>query len=295
MDATLGRRGETGRQWLRRLPELVGECADRWSLRVGAPFAGLTFNFVAPALQTPRRPVVLKLSFVDAEQRAEAEALRWFAGEGAVLTLEEDAERGALLLERLQPGETLAGVAEEKAMSIAAQVMRRLWRAPPETHGFPTIADKALAFPRLRTRFGGGSGPLPESLVDRAERLFADLIASEGPAQLLHGDLHHRNLLSAQRQPWLAIDPAGLVGEPAYEPGALLRNPDPELLRGPNPRRVLARRITQLSEELGFDALRVQDWAIAQAVLSACWHVEDQTEGMDFALACAELLIQIQR
>ena len=76
------------------------------------------------------------------------------------------------------------------------------------------------------------------------------------PPVVLHGDLHHFNILAAERQPWLAIDPKGVVGEPVYETGALLRNPWPDLLSLPDPGRILARRVDQLAEELGFDRAR---------------------------------------
>jgi streptomycin 6-kinase len=111
---------------------------------------------------------------------------------------------------------------------------------------------------------------------------------------LLHGDLHHDNILAAQREPWLTIDPKGLVGEPAYETGALLRNPLPQLLEVPQPGRVLARRVNQLAEELDFDRARVRGWGLTQAVLSAWWSVEDFGDVSDFAIACAELLASIK-
>ncbi len=110
---------------------------------------------------------------------------------------------------------------------------------------------------------------------------------------LLHGDLHHDNILAAEREPWLAIDPKGIVGEPAYEVGALLRNPLPGLLARPEPGRVLARRIEQLAAELGFDRARIRGWALAQAVLSAWWSYEDHGDGWRETIACAELLAAI--
>ena len=111
---------------------------------------------------------------------------------------------------------------------------------------------------------------------------------------LLHGDLHHDNILSAERQPWLAIDPKGIVGEPAYEVGALLRNPWSVLLDMPQPGRILARRVDQLAEELGFDRARIVGWGIAQAVLSAWWCLEDHYPGWEFSIGCAELLAELQ-
>jgi len=110
---------------------------------------------------------------------------------------------------------------------------------------------------------------------------------------LLHGDLHQENILAARRQPWLAIDPKGLIGEPAYETGALLRNSLPDLLKMPQARRVLARRVDQLSEELGLDRERIRGWGIAQAVLSVWWGIEDEDKVYEDDLLCAELLAQI--
>jgi streptomycin 6-kinase len=92
---------------------------------------------------------------------------------------------------------------------------------------------------------------------------------------LLHGNLHHDNILCAEREPWLAIDPKGLIGELAYETGALLRNLWPAILAEPDPARLIARRIDQLAEEVAFERARVRDWGMAQAVLSAWWFIED--------------------
>ena len=144
----------------------------------------------------------------------------------------------------------------------------------------------------MRRHFSGGTGPLPAPLVEQAEALFAELIASQAEPVLLHGDLHHFNILAARRQPWLAIDPKGVVGEPAYETGALLRNPA-EMLAGPHPGRILARRVDQLCEELDLDRERVRGWGVAQAVLSAYWSWEDHGHVWDDALVFAELLAAI--
>ena len=106
--------------------------------------------------------------------------------------------------------------------------------------------------------------------------------------------MHHENILSATRAPWLAIDPKGIVGEPDYEVGALLRNPLPQLLNMPHPGRVTARRVDQLAEALGFDRARVRGWGLAQAVLSAWWCIEDSGYGWEPAIACAELLAAVK-
>jgi streptomycin 6-kinase len=156
------------------------------------------------------------------------------------------------------------------------------------------VADWAEDFGKLRAMHGGGTGPLPARLVEEAETLFADLLASQAEPVLLHGDLHHSNILSsAGRALWLAIDPKGVVGEPAYETGALLRNPE-RLLTEPEPGRILARRVDQLAEELGLDRARVRGWGLAQAVLAAVWGLEDHGEVQGRWLRCAELLAAVR-
>ena len=290
--------GEPGRLWLRDLPALLEDCARRWSLTLAPPFPNLTFNYVAPAVREDGTETVLKVGVPNKELRSEAATLRVFDGRGSVRLLDADPVAGLLLLERLRPGTVLTTLADEAhddaATAIAASVMRGLWRPAPPGHDFPTVGDWGEGFARLRVRFDGGTGPLPEARVEEAETLFAELLASSAPPVLLHGDLHHDNILSAQRQPWLAIDPKGLVGEPAYEVGALLRNLWADRHTHQNPGRLLERRAHQLADALDLDRARVRGWAVAQAVLSAVWGVEDNDDGWDFAFATADLLAAIR-
>ena len=285
----LALRGAAGAAWASRVPATIAACAERWSLQIGPPFPDLTYNVAAPARRADGTAVVLKVCFPDREFLTEAAALRLFAGRGAVQLLEADLEAGALLLERIEPGTSLVTLDDEVATAAAAAVMTRLWRPVPATHQFPTVGDWAAGLGRLRARFGGGTGPLPALLVEKAERLFDELLASAPPPVLLHGDLHHGNVLAAHREPWLAIDPKGIIGEPAFETAALLHNPE-SLLAAPHPGRLLARRVDQLSERLGLDRERIRSWGIAQAVLAASWGLEDGGEVWEQAIVCAQLL-----
>jgi streptomycin 6-kinase len=168
--------------------------------------------------------------------------------------------------------------------------MKQLWQPAPAEHPFPSVADWAKGMERLREEFGGTSGPFPERLVRETEQLFAELLPTMESSVVLHGDLHHYNILAATREPWVAIDPKGVVGEPAYEVGALLRNPLPDLYSWPDLDRITARRIAQLSEELGFDRQRLRAWGLAQAVLSAWWSYEDHGIVDEQVLVLAEIL-----
>ncbi|MEJ7810892.1 MAG: aminoglycoside phosphotransferase family protein [Gemmatimonadaceae bacterium] len=284
--------GDVGVRWLRDLPMLLAECERRWSVTIAPPFEKLSYNYVAPALCADGARVVLKAGLPNRELTSEIAALRLYDGRGCVRVLDADADVGVLLLERAEPGTSLATVAvhdDAAATSAAAAVMRRLWRPAPRNHSFPHVAGWADGLRRLRQRFDGGTGPLPRELVEKAEALFAELIPSMSALVVLHGDLHHDNILIGAREPWLAIDPKGIIGEPAYEVGALLRNPE-WLKRAPNARALLAWRVDQLASELGLDRARVRGWGVAQAVLSAWWSIEDEGAGWEWAIRCAELL-----
>jgi streptomycin 6-kinase len=105
---------------------------------------------------------------------------------------------------------------------------------------------------------------------------------------VLHGDLHHDNVLRADREPWLAIDPHGVVGDPGAEVGAMLYNPDPSR-RDPALVALVPARIEQLADGLGLPIERVVAWGFVQAVLSAVWTAEERgaatTRALDVALA----------
>lgn len=283
--------GERADPWLERLPETVAELAARWGLEVGPPVANLTFNWVAPATRADGESVMLKVGVPHTELESEIAALRAYDGHGISQLLDADIARGALLLERLEPGTTLIEVSlrdDDEATRIAADVMRALWQPVSDEHGFVTTADWHRGFERLRMRFDGTTGPLPEALVVRAERIYDELHASASPPMLLHGDLHHDNILRAERAPWLAIDPKGIVGEPAYETGALFRNPIPHLFDWPDIERITTRRAAILSAELGFERERLLGWAFYGMVLSAIWTIEDEGYGWEPMIACAE-------
>ena len=283
--------GEAGADWLSRLPETIAECERRWSLKVMPPLDSLSHNYVAPVICADGKDAVLKLGVPHNDFMNEMAALRLYDGAGMVKLLAGDVDLGAMLLERLMPGTSLSSLGDdERATSVAAQVMRQSWRPPPPEHQFPTVSDWASGLENLRERFAGTTGPISAPLVEKAETLFSELIGTMGAPVLLHGDLHHDNILSAVREPWLAIDPKGVVGEAEYEVGAFVRN---RLLTGPKPEMLLARRVDQFVDELGFGRERIVGWSLAQAVLSAWWSFEDTGHVWNEAIACAELLAEL--
>lgn len=287
---------EKGSTWLARLPDILASCEQRWHLKLDVPFANLSYHYVIPATRDDGTHVVVKAFSPTGEFALQTEALNLFAGRGSVRLLATDPDNEVQLLERLEPGTSLSTLEDdERATSIAASVMRQLWRPAPDTAAFPSILTWGAGLVRLRRYYNGGTGPFPVRLVEEAETLLAELSTSMAEPMLLHGDLHQDNIVAAGHDRWLAIDPKGLIGEPVYDIGPLLHNPLPQLLRMPQPGRILARRIDLLSEELGFERARIRAWGIYQALLASWWHVEDTGRHGEGMLRCAELLSALKR
>ncbi|GAC1653253.1 MAG: aminoglycoside phosphotransferase family protein [Ktedonobacteraceae bacterium] len=287
--------GESGRAWLGRLPTILATYEQRWHLTLGVPFTNLSFHYVIPAVRDDGIAVVVKAQSPTGEFTKETEALRLFDGHGTVRLLAYDMNDEVMLLERLHPGTPLRKMADDvKAISIATTVMKQMWRPVPREHPFSTVEKWGEGFHRLREYYEGGNGPFPKALLEEAETLYAELSASMAEPKLLHGDLHQDNILESERNEWRAIDPKGLVGEAAYETGALLRNFLPDLLKLPNPKQTLARRVKQLAEELDIEHARVRGWGLAQAVLAAWWGVEDNGQLGEDTLTCARLLSELK-
>ncbi len=287
----IGVHGKAGADWLGGLAGTIDECERSWSIKVMPPFANLSSNYVTLVTRSDGTEAVLKLGVPDEGFQTEMEALRLYDGRGMVRLLKADGGLGAMLLERVKPGTLLSTVIDDvQAASICAEVMRRLRLPLPMEHRFPTVSTWASRLENLRFRFDGSTGPFPAYLVDKAERIFSELIGTMGDLVLLHGDLHQMNILSATREPWLAIDPKGVVGEAEYEVGAFMRN---GLAPGENLERLLARRVDQLADELGFDRERILGWSLAQAVLSAWWSYEDTGNVGDEGIIWAESLAKL--
>jgi streptomycin 6-kinase len=283
---------EQGTTWLIQLPDLIADLEARWSIRVLPNFKELSYNYVAPVVARDGTAAVLKLGVPNRELVTECEALRMYAGQGVVQLYQADLERGALLMERVLPGSMLAEIEDDEfATKVLAGILQQLWRPLPSDHPFPYTYDWGKNLERLRLEFNGTTGPFPTHLVDFALNSYAEMRTAADPPMLLHGDMHHYNVLSSHRQPWLAIDPKGLAGEPAYDIAQLLLNPfhlDPAYHRS-----LIPRRIDQLAAELGLDRQRLIRMGVTHTVLSSWWSYEDHGEGWESGVMVAETLYQM--
>lgn len=267
------------------LAHTIKQLATTWQLTNLQPVTNLSVNYVLTG-KMGHTDIVLKIITDQAAYAQEVAALQAFAGYGCPEILHQNHDLRALLLRRIMPGTTLRNYfphADEASVAITARVMQKLHQAPlPQNHSFPSITTWLAAL--------DDDWHLPAHHLDRARELSQQLLATS-PAHevLLHGDLHHDNIIMGSDEAWIALDPKGVVGDPAYEAGAFIRNPKPELIAYQNLPALLVQRIRLFATVLGCDAQRMHNWAYVQAILAACWNIE---EGHDpaYFLQVAQLL-----
>ena len=262
-----------GRRWMECLPGLVTELAGEWALELGPPYPN---GHCALVLRASRagEALVLKVSCPDVETRPEPDALRLWDGDGAVRLLAADERRSAMLLERLEPGTPLSDHPDrDEALVIACELVRRLRRRPPPGHRFRDAAAVARqVVSGLRRRWTAAGEPFDERLVDAAVRAAKVLLwdGSSEPRVMVNRDLHLGNVLAAEREPWLVIDPKPFVGEPAFDGGHLLAD---ALDRDVTLDRV-QRASVLIADGLGVTPDRLWSWALVRAVDFAVWAYE---------------------
>ena len=259
--------------WLDRLPRLAAEVVEEWQLALdGPPMHG--YCSLAQPVRTPGgRPAVLKVSFDgDDESLHEGIALQRWRGDGAVSLLRADPHRRALLLERLHT-EDLGDLWDVEACEVVAGLYRRL-----HVPALPQLRTVTSYVERWAAALAGmpRNAPVPRRLVEQALALARDLVADDASTgTLVHGDLHYANVLAADREPWLAIDPKPMDGDPHYEPAPLLWNRWDELAVGQSVRDGLRRRFHAVVDAAGLDEHRARDWVVVRMVLNAHWAVQD--------------------
>jgi streptomycin 6-kinase len=242
--------------------------ADRWDLSVGAPFEpGGQTAWVAPVRDPSGRDLVLKVGWTHEEAEQEADGLRAWRGEGTVLIHNGCRldQTNALLLERCHPGSPLSVLPEAEQDQVIAGLLARLWQAPTAEFTFRPLQDMCRmwvrGFHRRVADAPAGAGVIDPGLARAGTELFVALAAPTPRDVLLCTDLHAGNVLAAQREPWLVIDPKPYLGDPSYDVLQHLLNCGERLAADPAG---LAQRMADL---LNLDGLRVRHWLFARCVI----------------------------
>lgn len=266
--------GEAGRAFVAALPGRAEDFLARWGLRLAGRSMHGVASLVLPVRRADGTPAALKLQLLDEESEGEPVALRAWGGDGAVRLLEHDPETGTMLLERADERRHLSRHGDEReAVRVLAGLLARLSAlpAPPGLRRLDAIAGRMLEqVPDARARLGAGDAAL---LADCAAAVRE--VVDEPGDRLLHWDLHYDNVLGAEREPWLAIDPKPLAGDPGFEllPALTdLWNPDPAEIRW---------RFDLLTERLGLDRGRALAWTLGRVLQNGLWDVEDGEPALD--------------
>ena len=263
--------------WLASLPDTIRNLEELWELSLGTPFDHeyVSCAWVAPATRRNGTRAVIKIGMPHMEGEQEIEGLRFWNGDACVQLLEWDASSNAMLLERCEPGTPLFTLPEEEQDAIIATMLKRLWRKPPTNKFRPLSA--LLEYWREETLTAAAHWPDP-GLVNAGLEIMQQLAATADSEVLLVTDLHAGNVLRAQREPWLMIDPKPFVGDPAYDATQHLLNCESRLRSDPF---ALILRIGHL---FNLDPERVRLWLFARAA------AEPRTDWHNWKLAVARRL-----
>ena len=282
---TLDLCGKPGEQWLNDLPRIIGELEENWSLKVEKPFPNLSYNFVAPCICKDGAVLKIALPLNNPEIFNEASFLNVLDGKGAVKLLKSDENHRAILLEKLTPGKHLKELYrkdETKPVEITIKIQREIIKKMPEDSAFKKLEDWFKGFDKAANTV------FPREFIAKAHEFYKELSCSSNKF-LIHGDLHHENILSAEREPFLAIDPKGIIGDIGYEISVFLNNHLWWLASDANLKEKLNQAVLQFSEAFEIEPRDLRKWAFAQIVLSAWWTFEDNGENWENELAFAEI------
>lgn len=267
--------GEPGRAFIAALPARVAEFAERWDLAVdGAPMHGMAALVLPVVRRRDGVPAVVKFQLLDEETEGEPIGLRVWDGDGAVRLLDHDAGTGTMLLERLDSGRMLSTMTEtaqdtRKAVLVIAELLARLTSVPAPA-GMRRLADIAgEMLDDLPEALKAIPDPAERAIVERCGGAMREVMGEPGD-RLLHWDLHFENVLAAEREPWLAIDPKPLAGDPGFDLWPALNNRfdvDDVLWR-----------FDAMSEVLGLDRERARAWTLGRVLQNALWEIEDGRE-----------------
>jgi len=259
--------GEQGKSWLHNISNIVQEISIKWGLSDLNPFTNLSYNYVVSGYRE-NQPIVLKLGLDIEALRKEAAALRVFSRHGGIEILLE--KEGALLLEQAITGDSLKSYFPKRdieSVQIAANLISKLHKAPIN-QDFPHIKDWLTALDR--------DVDLPIDILIKARRLRDELLETSTEEVLLHGYLRHDNIIK-KGEDWVAIDPKGVIGDPAFDLAAFIMNPIPELADDIDASSIIENRIIKFSSLLNIDANRIRDWYFVKRVLCSIWAIEDRS------------------
>lgn len=278
--------GTKGQAWLAAYPSLLREVRQKHGLKHLRRARRLSYHQVFFARHPQHGEVVLKMGVPEREFRAEMTTLRWNQGRSLPQCFDADPDQGWLLMARIRPGTPLSRARDDaEGVRAAARLLRQLWQDPPAEPDLIPLKDWFdHAWTHILPQV---DGTIPADWLACLDEFLPAVLESE--SVLLHGDLHHTNILRSA-EGWQAIDPKGLVGPRGYDIAPFLLNPWPQALQGPDAAARLRTRIHLFHQLLGLPEADLRRWGLAHAVLSTLWDIEALGHTNGYALKLGTLL-----
>ena len=275
---TLAMCGTRGEQWLDALPNLIRKLEEKWSIKVGEAFPAVEFNYVAQSMVANGEHAVIKISppFDNDEIFSEAKFLKTLNGRGTVKLIAEDRATRSILLEWVGPGKNLTELFtgdELAAIDPAINVLEKIMSHVPDDITDTISLDDW--FDGLR-RYS--ETDFPKIYAEKALDIYAELSSENVRTYYLHGDFHPGNIVSATREPFLAIDPKGIIGPIGYEIAVFLNNFHWWQEELEDIRNRLDNAIRKFSSAFQIGPEELRQWAFAQMVLGAWWTYDEMPQ-----------------
>ncbi|QDP96453.1 hydroxyurea phosphotransferase [Microlunatus elymi] len=275
--------GEAGLRWVSEAPRIAAELLQQWQLTPDGPSGHGAVAWVLPVRSVDHGPAVLKLQPIDDETVGEPVALQAWHGDGAIRLLDHDQQTGSLLLERADAERSLDVIEDDlAALQLLSELLARLsrWPAPPQLRRLSDIGERLLQrVPPTLAKIG--NDPL-RTMINSCAAALGEVLPESGD-RLLHWDLHYQNVLGSLpdtgREPWLAIDPKPLAGDPGFELLPALHNRWSDVIARGEVAGALRRRFDLMTEVLDLDRDRATAWTLARVLQNVVWDIENDDSG----------------
>ncbi len=279
---------EAGHQWLANLPKRIITLSEKWDFELTQVMPELSYSFVA-LVKYQNKPAIIKIAPPEQSLARESLCLSSFQKDSPAI-FHFDEQENAILMEYIYPGKPLKNLVQagqdDQATVIICDIIRELrFQNIPKQHPFKHMSERVADLNIL-------IGNFDKKLLDKAIHLFRELTADRSADIMLHGDLHHDNIISSDNN-WKIIDPHGYIGEPTAEVGAMIRNPYNCFPTDKPLEKILERRLFILKDELPYDFERIQAWCYCISVLSVAWTYEGFKRINDSEIALIQALNQV--
>ena len=273
--------GQEGEAWLEELPSILRRCCDKWGLALGRPTEEIKANYIAYVEMGNGAEAVLKVGVTHDDFSSEMEALAIYEGRGINRLIDCDKVLNAMLLERLRPGKMLDSVENARAQSeITARILQDLHATPPPSnHTLPHFMDwmqGAFADARSCKDSERARGYIEQ--IPRVQSMMEVLMEPDEPQMLLHGDLHHWNILSDADRGWMAIDPKGVIGASCLDVGRFINNAMGFGETAAQKREILLEAVTIFSDVLGENEERMFAGAFCDKIMGSSWGLQQKPD-----------------